>query len=252
MRASDFLRPTEVLRRAQDAIFQVVDIGKALGRMASQPLTATERVLDGQKQAAQMMGILAGVWSDFAKRGLGPDALPKDGFGADFFAAAMDKNPFADFLTSPNLGLLREMGADVGALQEAWLEVVKRQAEYQSLLSRAWSTAFQLLFKRLSQEALENKEPPDPRYVMNLWIELGDEAFIDVFKTKEFADAQAAYLNANLRLRQRQRVLLEEALRASELPTRSEVDAAHRAIYTLRKEVKALKRERKTEAAAAV
>ena len=80
------------------------------------------------------------------------------------------------------------------------------------------------------------------RDLLLLWGQVADRVFIDTFRTDEFIQIQGQFLQAAMTYRIQQREIAEASLSLYDLPTRSEVDEAHRNIYELRKEVKALKK----------
>ena len=67
--------------------------------------------------------------------------------------------------------------------------------------------------------------------------------FLEAFRTERYTLAQGKFLNANMEYRISQRRIMEEYMEAFDMPTRSEIDEAHRRIYELRKEVKGLKKQ---------
>jgi len=80
------------------------------------------------------------------------------------------------------------------------------------------------------------------RDLTDIWVEVADKEFFALFHSDEFAELQGRYLNGSMALKRAQRDLLASWLRSNDLPTRSDLDEAYHEIYTLRKEVKALKK----------
>ena len=76
-----------------------------------------------------------------------------------------------------------------------------------------------------------------------LWTRGAERIFLDAFRTERYTLAQGKLLNSTMQYRMAQGRVLEEYLEMFGLPTRSEIDEAHRRIYELRKEVKALKKQ---------
>ena len=163
-------------------------------------------------------------------------------------AQAMDANlkafdqSFGRFLTSPTLGLYRNSIAQVNQGFKVWLEARTLETEYQTAVSGAWAKAFQAMMTKLVTLAQEGKAVQSLRDLTDIWVEVADKEFFALFHSDEFAELQGRYLNSSMALKRAQRDLLENWLRANDLPTRSDLDEAYHEIYTLRKEVKALKK----------
>jgi class III poly(R)-hydroxyalkanoic acid synthase PhaE subunit len=81
------------------------------------------------------------------------------------------------------------------------------------------------------------------RGLMDLWVEVADQEFFKLFHTEAFAALQGAYLNASMQVKKSRRELTEHWLRANDMPTQGDIDAAHKEIYELRKLVKALQKQ---------
>ncbi len=152
---------------------------------------------------------------------------------------------FGGFAKSPGFGLTREYQAKLGQAFDAWLEYQERDVEYRKLLSKAWTDSFAAVMQAMADRATKGEAPKTPREMMQLWIDVADDTFIALFRTDAFSRTQSGLMNAMMKLRKTRRKIMEDALIASDLPTRSQLDEAHRMIYQLRKELKAVKRELK-------
>jgi uncharacterized protein YlxW (UPF0749 family) len=75
-----------------------------------------------------------------------------------------------------------------------------------------------------------------------VWTDVAETAFGEVFGTEKYIRVQGNYLNASMALRIEQRKVIEMILTQFDMPTRTEVDQAHKTNHQLRKEVKALKK----------
>ena len=170
------------------------------------------------------------------------ESFKTDTFGADGFMGG-----FTGFMNSPGFGLTREHQAKSAAAFEAWLEYLQRELEYRRLLSQAWTESFASMMETVGRKAASGEAPATARETLDLWVKVADTKFLAVFKTREFSLAQSALVNATMTLKQRSRAVMEQALSASDLPTKTEVEEAHRMIYLLRKELKAIKRQLKTQ-----
>ena len=227
-----------------------------------------------------MMTAMTGAWAEMAKRNMvGPDAvrtfmeqygkdaplmgssLPtpeafkqwseqwqKSGrqflelANADLVPEAFRRS-VAGMSSSPGFGLTREYQAKLNQAFEAWLDYLQRELAYRRLVTKAWTDSFGLMMQRMADQAVKGEGPKSAREAMEGWIKVADETFVGLFKTDEFSRAQSALMNATMRLRKQRRALMEDALKANDLPTRTEVEQAHQMIYALRKELKAVKKQ---------
>lgn len=145
-------------------------------------------------------------------------------------------------LMSPSIGLTRDFNEKVTKAFDLWLANQQAQTTYQLLVGEAWVDAFQAMMKKLVAMAQKGETISDARHLLRIWVDVADEVFIELFHSEAYAAAQSTYVNSNMTLRRQQRELLEVWLRTNDMPTRTDVDEAHRQIYELRKEVRALKK----------
>jgi polyhydroxyalkanoate synthase subunit PhaE len=150
---------------------------------------------------------------------------------------------FGGLLQSPGLGLTRELNEKIARGFDTWLDFRRASAGYQSKLGDVWSEAFEQLMREMADMAERGEMIDSVRDLLLLWGQVADRVFVRTFRTDEYVQIQGRMLNAAMAYRVRVREIMEYLLNALDLPTRSEVDEAHRNIYELRREVKALKRE---------
>lgn len=146
-------------------------------------------------------------------------------------------------LHTPPLGLTREYAHLFNTAFDAWLENRRAEFEYQSLINEGWISTFEALMRRLVADAQAGDAVQTPRGMIDLWVEVGDDVFTDLFQSERYATAQAALVNSSMRLKLKQRELLERWLITNDMPTRTEVDEAHRVIHGLRKDIKTLRKQ---------
>jgi class III poly(R)-hydroxyalkanoic acid synthase PhaE subunit len=149
---------------------------------------------------------------------------------------------FGALLQSPSLGYTRELNEKITAGFDTWLHFRRASADYQAKLADAWTDAFDVLIHEMADRAEQGEMIGSVRDLLLLWGQVADRVFIDTFRTDEFIQIQGQFLQAAMTYRIQQREIAEASLSLYDLPTRSEVDEAHRNIYELRKEVKALKK----------
>ena len=150
---------------------------------------------------------------------------------------------FGKMVSSPPLGLTRELNLELTKGFETWLAYRRADAEYQRVVGSGWMQFLEAFGKRLMQMAQAGKLIESPRQFVDLWVEVGDDEFTKLFHGDAYAQAQGNLVNSSMAFKRQQRALLEIWLRDNDMPTRSDLDEAHRTIHELRKDVKALKKD---------
>ncbi len=158
--------------------------------------------------------------------------------GLDAFAATA-----GNALSAPALGLNRNLQMAVNRWVKATTESRLLEVRYQSAISEAWAAAFRTLMEKLVARTQKGQPVASVRGLMDLWVEVADQEFFKLFHSEAFAALQAAYLNASMQVKKSRRELTEHWLRANDMPTQGDIDAAHKEIYELRKLVKALQKQ---------
>ena len=146
-------------------------------------------------------------------------------------------------LGSPSLGYSRELNHLLGEGFDAWQEFVRAGFEYRIVIGDAWTNAFKRSMAKLSELGEQGKPITSMKDLIEVWTDIGDEAFTEVFESKRYIDAQARILNASMALRHKQQEIVDDLLKGSFVPSRAEVDEAHQGLYELRKEVRDLKKQ---------
>ncbi len=153
------------------------------------------------------------------------------------------KQTLGKLATSPNLGMTREFNARLLEGFDAFTAVNNAGLEYQAVVNETWEAAFKKFGEDLAELAEKGQKIENVRDLVALWTKSAEAIFLEIFRTERYTLAQGKYLNANMRYRIAQRRIMEEYLEIFDMPTRTEVDEAHRRIYELGKEVKALKKQ---------
>ncbi|MBI4400708.1 MAG: class III poly(R)-hydroxyalkanoic acid synthase subunit PhaE [Nitrospirae bacterium] len=149
---------------------------------------------------------------------------------------------FGRLLESPSLGHTRELNEELLKGFDAWLEFRRAGFEYQVKLAEAWAQGFEQFMQKLVSLAEAGEPVEGLRQLLSLWIDTVDEAFLAVFSSEEYARLQGHLVNTAMAYRIHERQIVEELLKISHVPSRSELDETHRRIYELRKELRELKK----------
>ncbi len=153
------------------------------------------------------------------------------------------QDSFGQLLQAPGVGYNREFDEKLRRSFAAWLDYQEAAYAYQVILADTWVKAFDQLIREMMTSAEQGQKVESLREFLTRWSETADRIFKDVFRTDAYVTVQSKLINALMHYRVKQREVNERFLELNDLPTRTEVDEAHRRIYELRKEVKALKRE---------
>jgi class III poly(R)-hydroxyalkanoic acid synthase PhaE subunit len=161
---------------------------------------------------------------------------------ADVYQSAY-KQTLGRLATSPNLGMTREFNARLMEGFDAFTNLNVAGAEYQAVVAEIWEVALKQFAEDLAELAEKKEKIDNVRDLVTMWTRGAENVFLEAFRTERYTLAQGKFLNANMEFRTSQRRIMEEYMEAFDMPTRSEIDEAHRRIYELRKEVKGLKKQ---------
>lgn len=141
----------------------------------------------------------------------------------------------------PAFGLGREHQERLQALAQAQLEYARREGEFNLLMLRALERAHALFSAKLVERSAPGKALDSARALFDLWIDAAEEAYAEVALSPEFRSAYGALVNAQMRLRQGVQREVEQAAAQFGMPTRTEVDAAHRRIAELERALRRMR-----------
>lgn len=147
---------------------------------------------------------------------------------------------FAAWLQSPAFGPGREHQARWQALLRAQEEYHQHSRAYVDQIRQALDEAFALFEQRLAQHEQPGSQLTSARAMFDLWIDVAEEAYAKVAMSEPFQQVYASLGNAQMRLRAGLQREVEQMSERIGLPTRSEMDAAHRRIAELERSLRRL------------
>lgn len=131
--------------------------------------------------------------------------------------------------------------------QARWQALLKMQQEYQARAETyvdAIRTVLEDAFKRFEGKLSEHEAPgsqlTSARAMFDLWIDAAEEAYAKMALSDEYQRIYAELANAQMRLRAASQSELERACEMMGMPTRSEMDSAHRRIAELERQLRRL------------
>ncbi|WIH03389.1 class III poly(R)-hydroxyalkanoic acid synthase subunit PhaE [Xanthomonas translucens pv. graminis] len=130
-----------------------------------------------------------------------------------------------------------------------WRALAKAQQEYQAQLQAylgqlqgAIDRAFGVFEAKLREHEDPGRQLTNARAMFDLWIDAAEEAYAASALSEEFREVYAGFANAQMRLRALLQRETEQLCEQLGLPTRTELDAAHRHIADLERRLRRLER----------
>jgi len=147
------------------------------------------------------------------------------------------------WLNTPAFGFTREHQERMQALAAAQLEVQQVSRAYQELMVKASQTAFVRFEQLLSRLAAEGKRIETPRALFDVWVDAAEDAYAEIALSEQYRAAYGDLLNAQIRLRAAIQGEIEQFCAQLGMPTRTELDGAHRKIIELERQVRRLQNQ---------
>ncbi|HZH44382.1 MAG TPA: class III poly(R)-hydroxyalkanoic acid synthase subunit PhaE [Lysobacter sp.] len=145
------------------------------------------------------------------------------------------------WLGLPAFGFAREHQERWQKLAQAHLDYVEQSGAYQALLAEATQDAFGRFERKLAERGEGAQPVTSARALFDLWIDAAEEAYAEVALSPRFRDAYGRFVNAQMRLRAGVQREVEQLCSQFGMPTRTEMDAAHRKITQLERELRRLR-----------
>lgn len=183
--------------------------------------------------------------ADMFKRMGGQDAQGIDAWmtqAAPFLAGL--RGEARALLNLPAFGLAREHQERLQQLAQAQLDHQERNNDYLGLLSKAGQDAFARFETKLAERSEPGRQIESARALFDLWIDAAEEAWAAIALSSEYREIYGRLVNAQMLLRSRLQREVEVAAGLFGMPTRSEIDASHRKLAALERELRALKAQR--------
>lgn len=160
-----------------------------------------------------------------------------------------DASPFLDawrkeatsMLSMPAFGLAREHQERWQAMQRAQMATRQSQSAYQALLGKVGQRAFEVFEAKLETQSEPGRGLETARALFDLWIDAAEEAYAEIALSPEFRRVYGQMVNDQMRLKKAVQDEVERVGAMLGLPGRSEIDASHRKLHAVEKELRALK-----------
>lgn len=145
------------------------------------------------------------------------------------------------WLRLPAFGAGREHQERLQALAAALVEYEEANSAYNALMLKASQRAFTLFEDKLAAREEPGRQIETPRALFDLWIDAAEEAYAEVALSAEFRIAYGALVDAQMRVRAGLQAQVEQVCATLGMPTRTEVDSAHRKIVELERALRRLR-----------
>lgn len=146
------------------------------------------------------------------------------------------------WLHLPTFGLAREHQERWQHLAQAFQDYQHRVGEYDQLMLKVAQDAFVRFERKLEEHAKPGRQLQNARALFDLWIDAAEEAYAQVAMSDDFRHVYGGLANAQARLRLGVQREVEQVCALFGMPTRTEVDSAHRKIAELERQLRRMSR----------
>jgi len=153
------------------------------------------------------------------------------------------KSGSSTWLNLPDVGFAREHQQRLKALTQAQLEVQQATQRYNTLMVDASKAAFSRFEQMLEQRADGGQPVQTPHALFDLWVDAAEQAYTEAALSERYRRLYAELGNAQMRLRAGIQHEIEHLCAQLGMPTRSELDSAHRKIVELERSVRVLQEQ---------
>ncbi len=142
----------------------------------------------------------------------------------------------------PTMGLAREHQERLQKLMQAQLDYQDSLSAHNAALAQNAQQAYKNFEAKLAEHELPGSEITSGRALFDLWIDAAEDAFSEMALSPDYREVYGAMINAQMRLRQDVQREIENASAMVGIPTRTEIEAAHRKIAELERIVRRMQR----------
>ncbi len=157
------------------------------------------------------------------------------------------KREFSAWLNVPTFGLAREHQERLQKLMQAQMDYQEALSTHNALLGNSGEAAMKYFEALLEKQGVTGKPITSARGLFDTWVDAAEQAYAKVALSREYRTAYANMVNAQMRLRAGVQREIEQACDALGIPTRTEMDAAHRKIAELERALRRASTSARTE-----
>ncbi len=144
------------------------------------------------------------------------------------------------YLSVPPVGYTREWQEQLQDWGRLSIEYTHAVQDFSALLGKVVQRALELFGKRVTEKSKAGESFDGLRALYDLWIDCGEEAYAEQVATPEFPHLQAELVNALMRMKRHEQLMVEEVMTALNIPTRREMDTTHQRVHDLQQQMRQL------------
>lgn len=153
------------------------------------------------------------------------------------------------WLRMPAFGPAREHQERWQALAAAMTTLQQKNDDYTALMLEAGRDAFERFERKLAERSEPGRQLQSARALFDLWIDAAEEAYAEIALSPRFRRVYGDLVNAQMRVRAGVQAEVERIGALFGIPGRTEVDAAHRRIAELERQLRRMSAGRTAEPA---
>lgn len=153
------------------------------------------------------------------------------------------KENFDRILSAPGLGYTREEQAQYQDLMRVSMDYQRAYQEYMGFFAKLGGKSVDRLRELIQSRANEGKAIESARELYDNWVACCENVYADEVSTPEYARIHGQLVNAQMALKKRMSLLVDETLGALNMPTGRELRTLQDRMQETRRENKHLRRE---------
>jgi class III poly(R)-hydroxyalkanoic acid synthase PhaE subunit len=146
-------------------------------------------------------------------------------------------------LSAPGLGYTREEQSQYQDLIRRSLDYQRALQEYMSFFSGMGMKSIQRMRQFLEGLQTSGKVIDSARGLYDSWVSCCEEVYAEDVQSEEYARIHGELVNAQMALKQRMSIMVDESLGAMNMPTRIELRTLQDRVQQVRRENKTLRKE---------
>ncbi len=154
---------------------------------------------------------------------------------------------FRHFLTVPQLGLTRGYQEHVNQALDRLNIFQATMAKFMALLYLPVEKSLKVMQEELAKMADQGRLPESSRDFYRMWVKVLEGHYMNLFKSPHYTHTLGKTLDAMSAFMVAKKKILEDALQFLPVPTQKEMDELYREIYLLKKRVKELEKNNRSQ-----
>jgi len=147
------------------------------------------------------------------------------------------------YLSAPGLGYAREEQSQYQDLMRRTLHYQKALQDYLGFFSHIGIKSVDRMRETLERMQQEDKPVDSARALYDSWVGCCEAVYAEEVRAPEYARIHGELVNAQMALKQRMSIMVDETLGAMNMPTRAELRTLQDRLQETRREQKALRHE---------